>query len=397
MRILIVSPTLPYPLLDGGRKGVYYPVKYLSARGHHVHFACLTDRHDEAAYLEMKKFGPVTITFNDHTPSIAGALFQAMHETSYFLSRYHNVIHLEKILKLLHSNFDVVQLEGVHSVFYGLAIKKVSNIPIVLRSHSIDSVNVGTYKEKDSLRLRRAYFNYEIRKLRSYEKKYCGLFDRIAFVSKNDEDVFHQLNPHAKTTVIPSGVELKEFTSNNVSESSEETVLWIGALKWYPNQDSFWWFYRNIVPLIVARNPNVIIEVVGSNPPDDIIKIRHPNVQIIGEVEDVRPYYNRARVCVVPLRSGSGIRMKLLEMFSMQKAVVSTPLGCEGLAVNHLDHLWIADTEEGFAEGVDALLKNPQSRKQMGINGRKFVEDNYSWERIAILFEDLYQEIIKNK
>jgi polysaccharide biosynthesis protein PslH len=395
MRILIISPTLPYPLIDGGRRGVYFPVKYLAARGHRIHFACLADEIRSDAVKEMERFATVSVTLNKRKPTFQGALKQLFKTTPYYLSRFHNDTFLQNILQLLSSGFDVVQVEGIHSAFYGLEIKKRYNIPVILRLHNIESMNIKTYMEKQSNYLIRCFLKNEQTKLCNYENKYCKIFDRVLLVSQQDEKLLLNMDHEIKTAVVPSGVEIEDYSNDGGSSQEEDgTVLWIGALGWPPNQDSFWWFYNKIVPLLIAQKPDIKIEVVGSNPPSEIRNLVRPNVKVIGEVIDVKQYYRRAQVCVVPLRAGSGIRMKLLEMFAMKKAVVSTSIGCEGLNVNHLQHLWIADNEKDFANGIVLLLQNEHLRKTIGNWARKFIEKSYSWDYIASQFEEKYKMVL---
>jgi glycosyltransferase involved in cell wall biosynthesis len=162
-----------------------------------------------------------------------------------------------------------------------------------------------------------------------------------------------------------------------------------------PNQDSFWWFFRSIVPEIVRRDPRVRITVVGSHPPRKIANLRHPNVEVLGYVEDLRSVMRRSQVCVVPLRVGSGIRIKLLEMFAERRAVVSTSIGCEGLGVVDGGELLIADDPVGFAAAVVRLLDDDQLRIEIGDRARKHVELRYGWEQIAAQYEEAYRSVIE--
>ena len=148
------------------------------------------------------------------------------------------------------------------------------------------------------------------------------------------------------------------------------------------------------MPHLVRRVPDVKIHIVGSKPPKEILNVRHPNVQIHGFVPDISEALRRAAVCVVPLQVGSGIRVKLLEMFAMRKAVVSTSIGAEGLHIENGKQLLLADTPESFAEAVARLLGNAQLRKTLAENARRHVQDSYTWEKMGPLYEEAYRRAI---
>jgi glycosyltransferase involved in cell wall biosynthesis len=169
----------------------------------------------------------------------------------------------------------------------------------------------------------------------------------------------------------------------------------MGSLAWAPNRDSFWWFYRSIVPHLVRLLPGVRIKIVGSGAASDILALRHPNVEVVGFVDDVRRALQTAQVCVVPLRAGSGIRIKMLEMFAMKKAVVSTTVGCEGLGVKDGTHLLVGDTPEEFARHVVTLLANPELRTLLGDNGRAHVLRRYGWDTIVGQYEAAYRHAME--
>ena len=130
--------------------------------------------------------------------------------------------------------------------------------------------------------------------------------------------------------------------------------------------------------------------------PEGIQSLRHPNVEVLGLVADIRQAMARAQVCVVPLRIGSGVRIKLLEMFAMGRAVVSTSVGAEGLGVTHDEHLLIADTPEQFAKEVVGLLRDNARRARLGAEARAHVTRQYSWERVADLFEAVYRSLVSD-
>ncbi len=165
------------------------------------------------------------------------------------------------------------------------------------------------------------------------------------------------------------------------------SLVFTGLMSYRPNIDAVSYFVRHILPLIVAQRPTVRFTIVGQGAPAEITRLEGPNVHVAGKVPDVRPFVNRAAAFVVPLRMGSGTRLKILEGMAMGKAVVSTTLGCEGIDVRHGEHLVIADGAPAFAEAVLSLMADANRAAGLGRDGRALVEQSYSWVSIVAELE----------
>jgi glycosyltransferase involved in cell wall biosynthesis len=394
MKILVVCPLLPFPLIDGARKGVYYPIKALAERGHSVHLFCLTHKIDPSAVESVKRYCTVDVVESAKSPRILSAIRKLPDYVPYDLERFHNEVLLRRMLRsVAESKYDVMQVEGIHAARYGLEVPAHMRLPIVLRVHNVQHVNLLRMAQTRRNPAIKLYLKLEGRKVRKYESIESKKFDVNMVVSDQDARVLHSLDPAINTMTVPAGVELSDYAVR-WRDPEPGTVVWLGALGWPPNRDSFWWFYRSIVPRIVEQAPAVRIRVIGSNPPPDILGIRHPNVHVQGFMPDIRESMQAAEVCVVPLQIGSGIRIKLLEMFAMRKAVVSTSVGCEGLGVTHGEHLLIADTPADFSRAVVRLLRDPSLRRALGERAYDLVEKEFTWSTIVQGYEEAYRQAI---
>jgi glycosyltransferase involved in cell wall biosynthesis len=312
----------------------------------------------------------------------------------YDLLRYRNRELLKRIRRALAtSRFDVVEVEGAHAAWYGVKIKKEFGIPTVIRVTCVQYVNTLRLASSYRNPLLKLFLRLEAWKTRRCEAREGRQLDVNLVISDVDGSILKSLDDKITCVTVPVGMDLDEWVPAT-APSEPKSVLWMGSLGWLPNQDSFWWFYRAIVPKIVALVPDVHIRIVGSNPPADILAVRHPNVSVLGFVPDVREAVRRARVCVVPLQAGSGIRIKLLEMFALQKAVVSTSIGCEGLNVEHEKHLLVADRPDDFAAAVVRLLADSDLCATLGRNGRAHVQEQYGWNSVASKHEDAHRKAI---
>jgi glycosyltransferase involved in cell wall biosynthesis len=161
-----------------------------------------------------------------------------------------------------------------------------------------------------------------------------------------------------------------------------------------PNSDGVLWFYNAVLPLIRRQTPDLQFWVVGSNPPPAIAELNEdPNVMVTGFVEDVRPYLADGAVIVVPLRLGSGTRLKILDAWAMEKAIVSTRLGAEGLQATHGEDILLADEPDRFAECVLSLLVDGEKRSRLGKAGRRLAESTYGWSAIAPKLDQVYESL----
>jgi len=188
--------------------------------------------------------------------------------------------------------------------------------------------------------------------------------------------------------LVENGVDLDEFSPSQEQPAALE-ILCLSSLDWFPNVDGVNYLIDEVMPLIVARMPAVRLRIVGRRPPkglqDKIARL--PWLDFVGEVSDVRPWLARASVVIVPLRIGGGSRIKILEALAMGKPVVSTTIGAEGLAVSGETHLLLADSPEELARRTIELLKSPELGPRLGEQGRKLVQERYSWDRAADALE----------
>jgi glycosyltransferase involved in cell wall biosynthesis len=394
LRILDIIPRFPYPPVDGGSKAVYYSLRSLARRGHSIHLACLADEVDAASVRELEKVFTVDVVANSGKPTAMGALRSIVRRTPYQLSRFHNAKLLGKARSILRSSsFDILQVEGLHAAYYALLLGVEYNLPTVLRVQDLMSVKLMRDIEHSGDLLMKLWLRFDMRRLSAYEKSACARVSCNLMISEVERDLVQREVPDARCDYVPTGVDLDEFVP--VPEAEElRSILWLGALYWAPNRDSFWWFYSEIVPEIVRREPDVRIRVAGIGAPPEILAVRHPNVEVLGYVPDVRELMARSQVCVVPLQVGSGVRVKLLEMFAMRKAVVSTTVGAEGLRVVHGAQALIADSAATFADSVCLLLNDAVLRERLGRKAREHVERYFSWEKIAGEFEAVYRSLL---
>ncbi len=242
--------------------------------------------------------------------------------------------------------------------------------------------------------LRKVLFGTEWKRTRPLEARVCRSFDHVLTVSEEDQRTIQHEFGIDHVSTLPTGVDTDYFHPL-ASHSEPGRLAFVGSMDWDPNEDAVVWFLESIYPSIRQAVPNARLVVVGRNPSSRLLALarKSPSVEITGWVPDVRPHLSQAEVVVVPLRIGGGTRIKIPEAMAMAKAVVSTPIGAEGLPFQDRKQIRIAEHARDFADDVVELLRNARVRSEMENAARREVTKNYSWETVVDKVEDVLRRV----
>ena len=266
--------------------------------------------------------------------------------------------------------------------------------PIVISAHNVEADIWRRYKENEARWVHRQYIGLQHRKVHRFESEALGDVHAVTAVSEGDAETIRHISGQAHVTTVPNGVDAGYFRRAPDDPERPRELVFVGALDWRPNQDGITWFLDEVLPRIRQEAPNVELTVVGRNPPAWLAQRieQRPGVSLHGSVPDVRPYMGRCAVFVVPLRIGGGSRLKICEALAMERAVASTTIGAEGLAVG--DGVLRADAPQDLAKGVLSLLADPAARRAMATRGRRRVLATYEWDVIAPTQAQVWREAL---
>ena len=398
MNILFISATVPYPATDGGRIRVLNLLKQIS-KSNHVTFLALetlpTDR-EGIEYLRnlgiethLSEFGIRNSEFRIRI--IARAI---LHKQPLTVAKYYVPAMESSIKQLIQSRmFDVIHFEMLHTGQYLQALLNL-RVPTLLSLQNIDSSIWRRLARQTDNPLQKLAFWMQYRSFRRYERLMAEKFSACACVSEEDKDLLAHLCPEISIEVIPNGVDVESYQPDH-SLTEKSTLVYTGSMDWLPNEDAVLYFHEQIFPLIEAQMPQVKFYIVGQNPTERVKQLsRRDNVIVTGMVDDVKPYIAKASVYVVPLRIGGGTRLKILEALAMEKAVVSTTIGCEGLQLTQGKDILVADEPEKFARLVIQLAQDEKFRQRLGRSGRRQVEEKYDWRSIGKQLNELYGRVL---
>jgi glycosyltransferase involved in cell wall biosynthesis len=254
---------------------------------------------------------------------------------------------------------------------------------VVLDQHNADERFWETYAREGSPWVR-LFAKFNLWQLRRFQASVLNQVDVVLSVSKEDADFTQaQLtNPATQVWIVPNGVDTERLQPLGTTERRNR-IIFCGAMDVFMNIDAVNWFARRMFPRVREAVPDAEFWIVGRNPNSKVKALASlPGVRVIGQVEDVRPYYAEAKVAVAPFRYGGGTKLKVLEAMALGVPVVATPVGCQGIEAVPGKHLFKEESEEAFTERVVNLLQDDSLRLQMAIEARQLVEDRYSWHSI---------------
>ena len=403
MNILYLSQLIPYPPDAGPKVRIYHTLRYLSEAGHQVTLVAFEREGDDKRNIEHLR----QICHDVHTVDIKRSQTRDAHELirslvsnrPFLISRDRvKDMHI-KINELLGNNsFDAIHADQLWMAQYALiAGKERANngrLQMVLDQHNAVYLIPQRMSMNTSNPFKQLVLALESRKLARYEVKTCQQFDRVVWVTEDDRQALTTIANGAgdfeKDLIIPICVDTETSQSLPPSDGAFR-VTFLGGMHWPPNAQGIQWFFQNVWPIVQKRSPDSVLTVIGKNPPSSLRSAEdNPQVEATGYVEDLSSYLQETAVFIVPLHSGGGMRVKIVDAWSWGLPVVSTAIGAEGITFDDGQNILIADTPEEFADAVVSVLHNRELANQLSINGRRSVETNYNWRKVYKLWDRVY-------
>lgn len=396
MKVLHVFPYLPTPKNFGGALRVYHILKH-HVNHHDVTVCGFDDRGDKNEFFndfpELKgKAHFVSRPFKKSCRRLVQfySLFTG-HSSTYNMTWSSK---LQKTIDQLlnENNFDVVLAEFPTTGKYRFDTDAIK----IMDAHNVEYDNFKRMSNIEGSVLRQYFYSREYEKSKEEELAISGRKDAMFVTSERDKDIFDEDVPDVSKYVIPNGVDTSYFSPSQ-EETEPYSLVFTGTMGYVPNYEGILYFLDEIFPLILEKIPKAKIYIVGMNPPKSVRDRASDNVIVTGFVEDVRPFVHKSSVYVVPLRMGSGTRLKVLEALSMKKPVVTTSIGCEGIEVVDGESVLIRDESQSFADAVVDLIRKDTLRDKLIRNGYELIKKRYDWNVIGNHIEDAYESIFKTK
>jgi glycosyltransferase involved in cell wall biosynthesis len=396
MNILQVCNKIPYPLKDGGAIAIHHMAKGLIEAGAHVDMlAMITNksRVDEGSarnYLNNLGIEILEIVGTNTDISFTDLLKNLVFsDLPYNAVRFITGRFRKKLQEMLvKDKYDIVQFEGLYLMPYADTVRKYSDARIVLRAHNIEHEIWKRNAENQKRFAKSNYLRILSRRLKKYEGRYVNAYDFLVPITERDALKFNEIGNKKASFVCPFGYDFDKTTFSEPRDEPKD-IFFIGSLDWMPNQEGLVWVIKNVWQKILTMHPDIRFYVAGKNAPQWLIRFfSEHHIDYMGEVDDAYRFMESKAIMVVPLFSGSGMRVKIVEAMAAGKVVISTSVGAEGIDLKNGEHLVIADNEKEFVSGIEKLLSNPEDFLCIAKNAINFVKTRYD-NRIIVtgLFE----------
>ena len=399
LNILVISPWLPWPPYDGARIRILETLRFLSGRHHVTLFAHVHADGERAHVAKLRETcAEVEVVLLSGRPdrrigrmirgSLTGApLIQGMHFNAGFAKRIFEVTDKKK--------FDIVQVELSLIARYATAVSRRRRSKLVLSTHNIESQRFARELELSSLSFRRAVLQADQALFGDWEEKTVKQFDGAIAVSDQDRQWLQEQMAGRPVALAPNGVDTGFFRMRAPSPADSANIVFTGVMDYPPNEDAVLWFAENVWPQLHHRNPDLVFQIVGTRPTAKVGALTAiAGIEVTGEVPDVRPFVERALAFVVPLRSGGGTRLKILQAMSIGCPVISTRMGAEGLAVVDRDNILFAERPEEFVARVEDLKSSAELSNRLAESARALVLRQYDWQSCLKALDGLYGELL---
>lgn len=396
MKILQISPQIPWPLDSGGRIGIYGILKYLAKRGNDIYFISYLNNFDQNLVDPILQEFCHSHILNISTENrIIPAIINLFSNVPYNISKF-KTKELEEFLIDFFKKYevDVVHIDHLHLGWTVDVIKSIKDVPVILREHNLELKIMQRFSEQQTNIFLKFYSYLQYKKFIRYEPALAEKFDKCIMVSEEDERLLKKMNPKVKTATIPVGVG-KELLNINKSNIIPFSLFHIGSMSWLPNKDGLNWFLQEVFPSVIESFPKTTLYLYGSgtdklNVPLSLTK----NIVKIGYVKDIWEATNDKQLAIVPLRIGSGIRVKIIEMLATGQNIISTSIGKEGISITDGEEILIADTSEEFIDKIIKYFNNGYDSEKISIKAKQRVAEYYTWEKIAESFELEYKKLL---
>jgi glycosyltransferase involved in cell wall biosynthesis len=402
MRVLLLTQVLPYPPDSGPKVKTYNVLKYL-AQHHEVTLVSFV-RGDQSADIEHLKHycrAVHTVPMDRGAANDAAAMTRSLVTGQPWMMVRDDRRAMRELVDRVASEaaFDVAHADQLNMAQYAARVPKARK---VLDAHNALWLLYKRLAETMSTGPRKLLLDRDWKLLKTYEGRICRDFDGVLAVSNEDKAALLEAVQAAtgaqtaadarKMVVIPIAVDGDEVRPVQ-RKAGANHILHIGTMYWPPNIDGINWFIGDVLPLIRRECPDVVFDVVGARPPQSLIDVskQDPRINVTGYVDDPTPFLQQAGVMVVPLRAGGGMRVKILNAMAQALPIVTTTLGCEGIAVESGKHVLIADQPEDFARATLALLRDRATSDELGRNGRALIDSTYDYRAACQPLETVYR------
>ena len=403
MHLLQLCPRVPFPLTTGGAIAMYDVAAGLVQAGHRVTMLAINTRKHHQPADALDHLGPnfrlVTVDVNTDLSPVKALKNLLLSRQPYIVERFISPAVGEKLLEILRTEqVDIVQLEGTFVAWYveWLSRSYVAGQPVpplVLRAHNLEHTIWHMLAGREQSPLKRFYLRDMATRLGRFERHHLPQFDAVAAITDDDAQRLRALGCPEPVVFIPAGVDLSRFQPDPAVRPKPRTLFMLGSLNWLPNLEGLHWLLREVWPTVHAEMPDVELHLAGSGMPEELRKPRTDGVVVHGFVESASTFMQQYELMLVPLLSGGGMRIKIIEGMALGKVILSTTLGAEGIAVRDGHDIVLCDSAAEWLEALRAWYRGEMPVAALGAAAARTATEGYARRRVTQQFVDLYERL----
>ena len=400
MHLLQLCPRVPYPPTDGGAIAMYDVVAGLAAAGHHVTVLALnTPKHRQPADA-LAHLGPnvrlVTVEVDTRLKprrALRNLLFGAL---PYNVERFVSRAVAARLTELLRTEaIDVVQVEGTFVAWYVDAIRRAApGGPVVLRAHNVEHIIWQMLADRQPNPLKACYLRYLARGVEAFERRCLPRFDAVAAITEPDQQRLLALGCPEPVVFIPAGANLQRLERQEAISPEPYSLFMLASFDWLPNQEGLDWFLGQVWPRVRAQHPALTLHLAGKNMPAHIQQLHgRDNIVVHGFVDSAAAFMQRYGLMLVPLLSGGGMRVKIIEGLALGKCILSTRLGAEGISVRAGHDILLADAADDWVAQLGRYARGELPVARIGAEAAATAARHYDNRQVVGQFVALYRQL----
>lgn len=399
MRVLVLTAKAIWPLLGGAEIRNFSLLKETSQHHDVYLLSFLLNPGDRDNFGGLEPFCRKIVGIDLVRPKwsrVARAARSALGGSRPFIiDDYHRreMAHaLERMVR--EERIDVIHAHFLH---VGQYAAHKGSAAFVYDAHNVEHVLWQRFAAVHRDPVLRAFARIQLPKFVRWQQRVAALSEKVVTLSDADRDEFLRIAPQADVTTVPNGADIDYFRPLDGVPVEQNALVYFANFGWPPQDDAAIYFHDEILPLVRREFPDVKLYLAGKTPPEAIRRLASASVVVTGMVPDIREYIQRAAVVVLPLRVGAGTKHRVFQALAMEKPLVTTGVGAEGIALEHGRNAMIADDPATFAAHVVDLLRDPARRRALGAAGRELVVSRYDWRANYAKLETVFQEAVAKR
>lgn len=380
IKVLQICNKPPFPPVDGGCLAMHSITEMLLNENIQVTVLAInTDKHpykiDQVpqTYINQTEFKTAYVNTRINPINLFLNLFT---DNAYNIERFFSKNFEELIISVLSKNqFDIIQFESIYVLPYLNTVKKHSSAKIILRAHNIEHKLWERRATEEKNIFKKNYLDLLASRIKNYETDLVKKLDGVVSITTIDENYFKSTDPKKNTITIPFGINTARY-SLAAETSTNPSVFFIGSLDWQPNVTGLLWFVENVWQKNNFKNSGAQLYIAGKNASEKTIE-KLPSKSFAGQVPDALAYMSKYDIMVVPLFSGGGMRVKIIEGMALGKTIITTTIGAEGIPCTPGKNILIANTEKEFSESILKCIQDKNYRDSIGEKAKEFIYNNF--------------------